>query len=73
MISGYKAEALDFLKDKYGATFGWDSMSEEQLADNWRTAKSEVMLQVCKDLACGELPDFKLPEHIETILKFFNG
>ena len=61
------------LKDKYGATFGWDSMSEEQLADNWRTAKSEVMLQVCKDLACGELPDFKLPEHIETILKFFNG
>lgn len=61
------------LKDKYGKTFGWNSLSKEQLADNWRTAKSEVMLQVCKDLACGELPNFKMPEHIETILKFFNG
>lgn len=61
------------LKEKYGTTFGWDNLSEEQLADNWRSAKSEVMLQVCKDLACGELPNFAMPEHIETILEFFKG
>lgn len=61
------------LKEKYGTTFGWDNLSKEQLADNWRSAKSEVMLQVCKDLACGELPNFVMPEHIETILEFFKG
>lgn len=61
------------LKEKYGTTFGWDNLSKEQLADNWRSAKSEVMLQICKDLACGELPNFVMPEHIETILDFFKG
>lgn len=63
-------ENYTLLKNKYGTTFGWDSLSKEQLADNWRNAKSEVMLQVCKDLACGELPNFKMPKHIEMILKF---
>ena len=63
----------NILKSKYGAVFGWDGLSKEQLADNWRNAKSEVMLQICKDLACGELPNFVMPEHIETILEFFKG
>jgi hypothetical protein len=61
------------LKEKYGADFGWSDLSEEELADNWRSAKSEVMLQVCKDLACGELVNFEMPEHIETILEFLEG
>lgn len=66
-------ENYSILKDKYGTTFGWDRLSQDQLADNWRNAKSEVMLQICKDLACGELPNFRMPEHIEAILKFFEG
>lgn len=61
------------LKEKYGTEYGWDSLSKDQLADVWRSAKSEVMLQVCKDLAGGELPNFKMPEHIETIIKFLDG
>lgn len=61
------------LKEKYGDSFGWENLTEEELADNWRSAKSEVMLQVCKDLACGELPNFAMPEHIETILEFLEG
>lgn len=61
------------LKEKYGKEFGWESMSMEDLANDWRSIKSKAMLHICKDLAFGDLPGLRMPEHIETVISFLNG
>lgn len=64
---------FSIMKSKYGAQFDWSALNQKELADKWRNAKSSVMLQICKDLACGELVDFQMPTHIQEILDFFSG
>ncbi len=66
-------ENYTVLKDKYGVLFNWNTFNQNQLADDWRNSKSSVMLQICKDLACGELENFIMPSHIQAIIDFLNG
>lgn len=60
----------NLLKDKYGAEYGWTGLTQDQLADDWRTTMSSVMLRLCHDLSRGELSDFVMPQHIQSILNF---
>lgn len=47
-------------------------MSQEELSDKWREAKADVMLTLCKDLSCGELQNFMMPNHIQSVINFLN-
>ncbi len=62
----------EILKNKYGKTFGWENYSIEEMGDAWQKAKATDMLTICKDIAKGELPDFKMPRHIQDVLDFLN-
>lgn len=63
----------NLLKDKYGAEYGWTGLTQDQLADDWRTTKSSVMLRLCHDLSRGELSSFVMPQHIQSILDFMTA
>lgn len=63
-------ENYDVLKEKYGEKFAWNVLSKEQLSDDWRKNKSYAMLEICKDLASGDLEKLKLPQHIQKIIDF---
>lgn len=60
----------DLLKSKYGDEYGWSNMTVDQLQNDWRKKKSDVMLQICRDLVNGELNEFVMPPHIQEILEF---
>lgn len=62
----------DLLVQQYGAEYGWEKLSTDELADDWRNAKSKVMLRLCHDLAHGELPTFTMPQHIQAVLDFMS-
>ena len=61
------------LKDTYGECFGWKDLSKEELSDDWRSKKSDVMLRISQDLSNGKLIGFTMPQHIKTILDFMIG
>ena len=63
----------DLLKDKYGAEYGWNNMTPDQLQKDWREKKSDVMLRICHDLINGELAGFTMPLHIQQIIDFMQG
>lgn len=63
----------ELLKSKYGKEYSWLELTPDQLADDWRTSKSSVMLRLCHDLSHGELPTFVMPQHIQTILDFMGA
>lgn len=60
----------ELLKSKYGKEYSWLELTPDQLADDWRSSKSSVMLRLCHDLSHGELPTFVMPQHIQAILDF---
>ncbi len=60
----------ELLKNKYGEEYSWLELTPDQLADDWRSSKSGVMLRLCHDLSHGELPTFVMPQHIQAILDF---
>ena len=45
-------------------------MTADELQKDWRGSKSYIMLQLCHDLRTGEISEFTMPKHIDTILKF---
>ena len=61
------------LKDTYGECFGWKDLSKEELSDDWRSKKSDVILRISQDLSNGKLTGFTMPQHIKTILDFMIG
>ncbi len=58
------------LMERYGKECGWVGLSRDEMAADWKTAKSSVMLRLCHDLSCGEFPDFTMPQHIQAVLDF---
>lgn len=59
------------LVDRYGAEYGWDNMSEDEIQNDWRAhRKTEVMLRLSHDLTNGELDNFTMPTHIHQALDF---
>lgn len=58
------------LVQQYGAEYGWETLSADDLANDWKNSKSKVMLSLCHDLARGELPTFSMPSHIQAVLDF---
>lgn len=63
----------DLLKTKYGEIYGWSNMTADQLQDNWRSKKTDVMLRICHDLVAGELEGFIMPPHIQEIIDYMQG
>lgn len=60
----------DILKNKYGKELNWDNLSMDEISDDWRKNKSYAMLKICKDLSLGLIPDFHLPQHIQSVIDF---
>lgn len=60
----------ELLIQEYGTEYGWKELSADELADDWRKSKSNVMLRLCHDLARGKLPTFTMPSHIQDVLDF---
>lgn len=60
----------ELLIQEYGSEYGWKELSADELADDWRKSKSNVMLRLCHDLACGKLATFTMPSHIQDVLDF---
>ncbi len=77
--SGYTLETditkdnYELLKNKYGAVYGWGSMTADQIQADWRAKKTDVMIRICRDLISGELDGFILPSHIQEIIDFMQG
>lgn len=61
------------LKLYFKEEFGWDITTKEGLSDKWRGSKATVMLQLCKDLAAGNLANLEMPAHIQEVLDFLTS
>ena len=61
------------LKEKYGKEYGWDSLNQEGLSNDWQNKKSFIMFRLCQDLISGELNGFEMPNHIQQIIDFMQG
>ena len=61
---------IEVLKENYGSRFGWESMTADEIQNDWRNSKSFIMLDICHDLINGDLPDFVMPPHIQKVLDF---
>lgn len=64
------ANNYQVLKSKYEETFGWKDYDIEQMQKAWCEAKASDMLTICKDIANGNLPELKMPNHIQQVLDF---
>lgn len=60
----------ELLKKRYGSDYGWSSMTNKEIEDDWRSSKSFVMFNLCQDIARGQLDGFEMPAHIKEILDF---
>lgn len=58
------------LKEKYSAEYGWAEMTEDEIQQDWRNKKSDVMLKICHDIINGNLNEFVLPSHIRRVIDF---
>lgn len=61
------------LVERYGTEYGWMNMSEDELQEDWRNKKTDVMLRICHDLVNGELSGLTMPAHIKEALDFLNS
>lgn len=62
----------ELLKEKYGKEYGWSDLTKEQLQENWRKSKTDIMFKICKDILSGELDGFTMPKHISDIIEFMS-
>lgn len=58
------------LKTQYGKTFDWKDYNKQQLKEAWKNTKANNMLVICQDILNGELPELKMPKHIQEIIDF---
>lgn len=65
-------ENFKLLSKYFENKYAWVISDEESLSNKWRGSKSLVMLQVCKDIANGELLDLQMPGHIQRIIDFLS-
>ena len=67
------AANFELLVKKYGDVYGWKGMTKDELQNNWREKKTDVMLRICHDLIKGDLDGFTMPTHIQQIINFMQG
>ncbi|EHQ6865493.1 TPA: ATP-dependent nuclease [Listeria monocytogenes] len=60
------------LKEYFENTFDWTISDSTDLSNQWRDAKSTVMLQLCKDISTNQLPELEMPKHIQEIIDFLS-
>lgn len=58
------------LKEYFENTFSWTISDSTDLSNQWRNAKSTVMLQLCKDISTNQLTGLEMPKHIQDIIDF---
>lgn len=56
------------LKEYFENTFSWTISDSTDLSNQWRNAKSTVMLQLCKDISTNQLTGLEMPKHIQEII-----
>ena len=61
------------LRGKYGSIYGWLSMDKDELQQDWRNRKTDVILRICHDLVNGELQTFTMPSYIQRVLDFMQS
>lgn len=69
----YTGNNYKLLMETYSDRFDWNDLNKEQLQQKWRESKSDVMLEICKDIISGKLSNLELPRHIKEVLEFLNG
>lgn len=62
----------NLLNDYFNKLYSWNCKNKEELSSKWTNAKSSVMLKLCKDISNNELPDLKMPKHIQNIIDFLS-
>ena len=68
------SDNCQLLQSHYGEEYGWNSMTQDEIQQDWRNhQKSAIILRICKDLICGELATFVIPQHIQKIIDFMQG
>lgn len=60
------------LKEYFENTFSWTISDSTDLSNQWRNAKSTVMLQLCKDISTNQLTGLEMPKHIQEIIDFLS-
>lgn len=60
------------LKEYFKNTFSWTISDSTDLSNQWRNAKSTVMLQLCKDISANQLTGLEMPKHIQEIIDFLS-
>ena len=60
------------LKEYFENTFSWTISDSTDLSNQWRNAKSTVMLQLCKDISTNQLTGLEMPKHIQDIIDFLS-
>ncbi len=58
------------LKERYGEQYGWSDMSEDDMSNDWRNRKADVMLTISNDLSMEKLTGFTMPTHIQTVIDY---
>lgn len=59
----------DILRKYFATEQGWEDVnSKEDLIEEWKGAKADVMFRFCQDLSSEELQGITLPTHINEIL-----
>ena len=64
---------FDLLKEYFRDNHGFTAGSKEELAEEWESSKAAIMLQLCKDLAGGDLEPLEIPKHIKEVLEFLQA
>lgn len=63
---------FELLKKYFENTFSWRISDSTDLSNQWRNAKSTVMLKLCKDISTNQLPELEMPKHIQEIIDFLS-
>ena len=68
----HEANNYSILKNYFEVNYSWSDIdTREKLSEKWKVAKTDVMLKFCQSMGDDNLKDLVLPNHINTVLKFF--
>lgn len=68
----HEANNYSILKNYFEVNYSWSNIdTPEKLSEEWKGAKTDVMLKFCQSMGDEHLKDLVLPKHISTVLDFF--
>lgn len=68
----HEANNYSILKNYFEVNYSWSNIdTPENLSEEWKGAKTDVMLKFCQSMGDEHLKNLVLPKHISTVLDFF--